>query len=174
MTKGKLDITPSTTVHDLLNEYPELEENLIGLAPPFKKLRNPALRKSVAKVATLKHISSVGNIPLADLINNIRAELGQSASTESYKDEVYFTDQPGWFSKEKVSASLVEGQAGDKDQMTVVAVSREANSIEKGQIVELITTFLPAPGIDSMRSKGYSVWTTRSDGDEIRTYFLKN
>ena len=36
--------------------YPELEEVLIGLAPPFKKLKNPLLRKSVAKIATIKHI----------------------------------------------------------------------------------------------------------------------
>ena len=62
---NKIDINPSTKVNDLLNAYPELEETLIGIAPPFKKLKNPMLRKSVAKVATLKHISAVGGIPLA-------------------------------------------------------------------------------------------------------------
>jgi len=72
MTERKLEIAPSTTVHELLGVYPELEEKLIGLAPPFKKLRNPALRKSVAKIATLKHISAVGNIPLTELINKIK------------------------------------------------------------------------------------------------------
>ena len=46
-------------------------------------------------------------------------------------------------------------------QMTVVAVLRESNKLKKGGIVELITTFLPAPGIDSMKAKGYSVWTTK-------------
>ena len=32
------DITPSTKVRDLLIKYPELEDKLIAMAPPFKKL----------------------------------------------------------------------------------------------------------------------------------------
>jgi TusA-related sulfurtransferase len=35
----------------------------------------------------------------------------------------------------------VEGRAGDKDKMTVVAVLREAKNLKEGQILELITTF---------------------------------
>ncbi|NIP23979.1 MAG: DUF1858 domain-containing protein, partial [Phycisphaerae bacterium] len=52
--------------------YPELEETLISIAEPFKKLKNPLLRKSIAKIATLKHISAVGNVPLNDLVNELR------------------------------------------------------------------------------------------------------
>ena len=54
MTDDKIDITPSVTVHNLVGAFPELEDVLIGIAPPFKKLRNPLLRKSVAKVARVK------------------------------------------------------------------------------------------------------------------------
>jgi len=68
----------------------------------------------------------------------------------------------------------VEGEVGDPDKMTVVAVLNAAKEVKTGEMIELITTFLPAPGIDSMRAKGYSVWTTQSDDDTVRTYFLKN
>ena len=51
--------------------FQQLEEKLIGIAPPFQKLRNPLLRKSIAKVATIKHISAVGGIPLDELINKL-------------------------------------------------------------------------------------------------------
>ncbi len=37
--KSKVEINPSTTVHELLEAYPELEEKLISIAPPFKKLK---------------------------------------------------------------------------------------------------------------------------------------
>ncbi len=50
MPQNKLEITPAVTVHTLLETYPELEEVLIGLAPPFKKLRNPFLRRSVDSI----------------------------------------------------------------------------------------------------------------------------
>jgi len=173
MRRGELEILPSTTVHELLAAYPELEEKLIGIAPPFKKLQNPLLRKSIGKVATIKNISSVGNIPLDELVNKLRDEVGQLKSNESYEDETYFTSKPAWFSIDKVSVSIVEEEVEDKDKMTVVTVLREAKKLRRGEIIELITTFLPAPGIDSMRSKGYSVWTMKDEGNTIRTYFLK-
>ena len=71
MTKSHIEINPSTKVHDLLEAYPELEETLIGIAPPFKKLKNPVLRKTVAKIATIKHISSVGNVELNELVGKL-------------------------------------------------------------------------------------------------------
>lgn len=48
MSQKNLEITPSTKVAELLAAYPELEAVLIGMAPPFKKLKNPVLRRSVA------------------------------------------------------------------------------------------------------------------------------
>ncbi len=174
MTKDELEILPSTTVHELLTAYPELEDRLIGIAPPFKKLQNPLLRKSIAKVATIRNIASVGSIPLDELINKLREEVGQAKSNEAYEDEAYFTSKPAWFSVDKVSISIVEEEVEDKDKMTVVTVLREAKKLKRGEIIELITTFLPAPGIDSMRSKGYSVWTMKDEGNTIRTYFLNH
>ena len=50
MTRRDIEITPSTKVNELLYAFPKLEETLIGIALPFKKLRNPFLRRSVAKV----------------------------------------------------------------------------------------------------------------------------
>jgi hypothetical protein len=35
-------------------------------------------------------------------------------------------------------------------------------------------TFLPAPGIEVLKSKGYSVWTQKERDDLIKSYFLKN
>lgn len=174
MTKDKVEIGPSTTVHELLDAYPELEDKLISIAPPFKKLKNPLLRRSIAKVATLKNIASVGNIELTELINKIREEVGQSETDESFEDEVYFLAQPGWFATDRVAISIVEDEVEDKDKMTVVTVLREAKKVKRGEIIELITTFLPAPGIEVMRTKGYSVWTTKGKGSLVRTYFLKN
>ena len=150
MSSDNVEITPSTTVHELLVAYPELEDTLISIAPPFKKLKNPFLRKSIAKIATLKHISSVGNVPLNDLINDLRKALGQSEINDIYKEEYYFSDQPDWFSKDKIVISINEEKLEVKDTMTVVVLLQEAKQVNKGEIIELITTFLPAPGIDTM------------------------
>ena len=174
MTAAKIEITPSTKVNDLLDAYPELEETLIGIAPPFKKLKNPILRKSVAKVATIKHISSVGNVPLNELINKIREAVGQPETNDSYEDANYFSNKPDWFSDDKISLSINEEELEDKDKMTLVTMLQEARKVKKGEIIELTTAFLPAPGIDRMKDKGYSVWTVKETDNLIKSYFLKN
>ncbi len=57
--------------------------------------------------------------------------------------------------------------------MTLVAILRESKDVKAGEIIELVTTFLPAPGIDVLRSKGYSAWVRKEDDGIIKSYFLK-
>lgn len=172
--EGRLEINPSTRVKDLLDAYPELEDTLIGIAPPFKKLKNPLLRKSVAKVATMKHISAVGGVPLNELIRKLQTATGQSVSDDSYEDETYYSSRPDWFLADRISVSINEEKLEDPDKMTLVSILEKAKDIKKGEIIELVTTFLPAPGIDTLKSKGYSVWTEKGEDGLIRSYFLKN
>ena len=168
-----LDITPSVTVHSLLEAYPELEDVLIGIAPPFKKLRNPVLRRSIAKIATLRQASAVGRVPLDELIAQLRNAVGQPRSTEHYSDQEYFTERPAWFETERIRLSVDEAKLSNRDEMTLSPILRGAKNLQGGDIVELVTSFLPAPGIDVMKAKGYMVWVRREREDLIKTYFLK-
>ena len=167
-------ITPSTTVHQLLVAYPELEDVLIEMAPPFEKLRNPFLRKSVAKVATISHIASVAGLSLDGLIKQIRAAVGQATGDESYPEESYFSEQPDWFAPEKIVLSLNEEQLEEKDVMPLVIILREAKKVQAGEIIEFLTTYLPAPGIDLLKARGYSAWIRPPENGLITSYFLKN
>jgi len=174
MTQQNLEILPSVTVHKLLEAYPQLEEVLIGIAPPFKKLKNPFLRRTIAKVATLRHISSVGGVPLDELISKLRKEVGQPDIAVSYNDEDYFGKQPAWYDPGKITCVLDESKMKDKDKMALSIILKEAKKVKQGEIIELTTSFLPAPGIDILKSKGYSVWTKKENKNVIKSYFLKN
>ena len=61
-------------------------------------------------MATLKHISSVGGVPLDELIAKLRDAVGQPPISASYDDEDYFGQQPDWFSADKVSLTVEEGK----------------------------------------------------------------
>jgi len=173
MTENKIDITPSVTVDELLKAYPELENVLIGIAPPFKKLKNPVLRRTIAKVATLKHIASVGGVPLDKLISKLRKAVGQEETSELFTEQEYLGEQPEWFSPEKVVNSINEAEIKDKDRMALSVLLKNAKTLKKGEIIELITSFLPAPGIDAMKSKGFRVWTKKESDTLLKSYFLK-
>ena len=73
-----MDISSETKVNDLLQAFPQLEDVLIDLNPKFKSLKNPLLRNSVGRVATLKQAASVVNLPLLTFINHLRDAVGQS------------------------------------------------------------------------------------------------
>ena len=72
-------IGPETTVGALLEAYPELESVLIEMAPAFAKLRNPVIRRTVAKIATLEQAAKLGGISLQAMILRLRNESGQGA-----------------------------------------------------------------------------------------------
>jgi TusA-related sulfurtransferase len=167
-------ILPSTKVGALLDRYPELEDTLIGLAPAFKKLRNPLLRKGVAKVASLKHAAAVGGMPVNDLVNKLRAAVGQEALTSGDDGGPisYFSGQPEWFATARIVRSIDERSA-DPNKMPIVAVLQEAAHLQAGEILELLTTFLPAPGIEIMKRKGLRVWSVQQEPELIRTYVSK-
>ena len=66
------DITPDMKVGELLRFYPELEDELVAVAPTFEKLRNPVLRRTVAKVTTLRQAARVGGVTVGEIIGRLR------------------------------------------------------------------------------------------------------
>ena len=168
-------ILPSTKVAALLDQYPQVEEMLIGMAPPFRKLRNQALRKTVARVASLQQAASVAGMPVRQFVNRLRAAVGQEALPSEETPggaSSYFSPRPGWFDATKIVVSIEEG-AAEPDKMPVVSILQALVTMKPGEILELVTTFLPAPGIDVLRKKKLSVWTMEDDSSRIRTYVRK-
>ena len=174
MPSHDFPILPSTNVGDLLDRYPQLEAVLIELAPPFKKLRNPLLRRGVAKVASLKQAAAVGGMAVEELVNKLRSVVGQAPldSLDSRESISYLSPQPEWFTTSRVVASLDE-RTSEEAKMPIVEVLQEAARLRAGEMLELITTFVPAPGIEIMKSKGLRVWSVRQGPELIRTYVSK-
>ncbi len=173
MEENKTDITPTTTVHNLLKSYPELEEILVSMAPPFKKLCNPILRNTVAKIATLKQASAVGGIDLNKMISDLRKEASLKKLEISFENETYLQEKPTWFSSEEIILSIDESKLEDENKMPVTLLLQKATKLKDDEILELITSFLPAPGIDVMRKKNYETWTIKKGETSYRSYFKK-
>lgn len=158
----------------LLDHFPQLEDVLISLAPPFRKLKNPLLRKGVARVATLQHAAAAAGLPVTTLVNKLRAAVGQEplVPQDTAPAVDYFPPQPDWFAAGRITHSIDERDA-DPDKMPIASVLQSAVRLRSDEIIELITTFIPAPGIEILRSKGFLVWSVRENSGLIRTYISK-
>ena len=165
-------ITKDIRVAALLRDYPETEELLIGLVPAFEKLRNPMLRRSVARIATLDQAAAVGCISSEALVNTLRAAVGQEPLDSSPTDETtYFETQPERIDAGAVVVVLREEEL-DPTVMPINPLLRAAKELNDGEIAQLVTSHLPAPGIDILRAKGYRTWTVEDD-HVIKTYVSK-
>ena len=82
-----MQLSAKTKIDDLLKQYPFLEDFLITLSPRFKGLKNPIMRKTMGKVATLEMAASVSGLDLDKLISSLTAEIDKQSSREATSGE---------------------------------------------------------------------------------------
>ena len=66
-----MKIDKNTKVLDLLEKNPALMDVLIGISPEFRKLRNPILRKTLGRFATLGHAAETSGVPFEELSRRV-------------------------------------------------------------------------------------------------------
>jgi hypothetical protein len=169
----KLIITPKTKIHDLLEAYPELEDLLIEMAPVFKKLQNPVLRRTIARVTTLQQAAQVGEVPVHSLVNALRNRVGLDTleGIETGADGV--SKQPSWLDPGKIVKQLDARPIIEQGGHPLGDVLTGIRDIAMGDIFELITPFLPAPLIERVVDQGFDAWSKKENESLIRTYFVK-
>lgn len=169
---SELIITPKTKVLELIEAYPQLEDILIDYAPAFKKLKNPVLRKTVARIATLQQAAAVGHVKVEDLINRLRSEVGQDLFS-GQSSVAYNTVKPGWFSEDSIDAGLDAREMLAAGEQPVNQVIADLNGMAGGKIYKLIAPFLPAPLIDKATSLNIRHWVDKINDEEFFIYFYK-
>ncbi len=173
MSEKKLIISPKTKIGELLEAYPHLEAVLIEMSPVFEKLKNPILRKTVGRVATIQQVSVVGGIPVEKIVNRLRAETGQSEEMES---EELVTNNPGqtpsWFDEKKIRAIYDASPVINAGDSPMSEILQKSNSLASGEILELQTPFIPAPILDMLKNKNFLTWSVQK-GDSVFNYIMK-
>jgi hypothetical protein len=174
MSEQKLIISPKTKVGELLDSYPQLENVLLELSPAFAKLKNPILRKTVARVASLQQAAIVGGLKVEDLVNRLRKEVGHNEFAEETEGVRYlFTSPPDWFDAARIvqrfdASSVIN--AGGSPMADILVI---AHKLQPGDLLELKTPFVPTPIIDMLKDKGFKSFSLQKEG-EVLSYFGKD
>ena len=170
-----MKIEAKTKLFDVLEQFPELEEKIMMLAPPFKNLKNPVLRKTVGKLATIEKIARIGNLEVVDLVNQLRRQVGQPDLTVAVETEVQWQQgEPEWIKGDP--RHIIDGtemlSRGEHPLQSIVKLMRE---IETEQFLLLNTNFKPIPLIDEMQKQNYTVYSRALDEnpDQHQTFIKK-
>lgn len=151
-------ITPETKVGELLEAYPQLEETLVATAPAFSRLKNPILRRTVARVATLAQAARVGGVEVRTLVGTLRQAAGlpgEPTAAEAAAAGEVLEAPPAWHDEAKVAARIDADEVLAKGEHPLGAVQGAAAALPKGGELLLLSSFLPAPLVDAMRKKGF-------------------
>jgi hypothetical protein len=163
---------------------------LIGLSPEFRRLKNPMLRATVARVATLAQVARIGNLSVADVVNALRDAAGapknfkQAASADgepagcprpagSPGESTLAGGPPSWFDRARIAVSFDAREMIESGRHPLPEVTRAAEELPGDRILELITPFEPAPLVDVLRGRGFDAWGERRGPRDVRVYFCR-
>ncbi len=170
MKEGKLIISPQTKVGELLDNYPELEKVLFELSPAFAKLKNPILRKTIARVATLQQAAIVGKLKVDDLVNRLRKEVGQELFSGSEDQENVTTTPPAWLDENKITIRFNAIPIINAGNSPMAEILSQSSLLGEDDILELKAPFVPAPIIDKLKERGFEAWSIQK-GEIVLNYF---
>lgn len=108
---SRLPVRPDQKIASVLKEHPELLDVLVAQSPAFNRLKNPLMRRTFARMASIEHAAGVAGVPLADLLHALNSAVG-------------VTLDPA-----ELAASVAEARAGDRAHAptgTVGGAGREA------------------------------------------------
>ncbi len=168
-----MNVNAATKIGALLDAHPELEAVLYQLSPEFRRLANPILRRTVARIATVAQAAQIAGLPVPEVVNALRRALGQPLSCngeEPASDE----PQPPWVTATEPVATLdaeaILGQGGTP----VGEMAARLAAAEPGQVVVLHAPFYPAPLVEALRDKGHEVYARQNEAAGSWTVFARH
>jgi hypothetical protein len=165
-----MDITPQTRVGPLLDAHPELEEVLLSLSPAFAKLRNPVLRRTVAKLATLETAAGMAGLNPRELVKALRQALGQPVEEGGGETALPDEPAPAWAQEGKVRAAIAADALLARNESPLRAVLEQARQLQAGEVLVVAVSFRPQPLIETLEKQGYRTHLRQAEagGFELR------
>jgi DUF438 domain-containing protein len=181
-----VELSPNTSIHDLLDEYPFLLDFLVDFSPKFSLLKNPMMRATAGRVATLRKASEMAGVELDDLLAAVQGEVrrktvGEPASSGS-------VNAPEKADKVAELKSLIrdlhDGVATEAAKARFDTVIRDVSPMEIGAMEEqLIREGMPVSEIQRLCDLHVAVVQDSLDrqeevdappGHPVHTYLTEN
>lgn len=174
-----MKITKDDRIANIIKEYPHLVDVLINYNPHFKLLKNPILRATIAKLATVEKAAQVAGVSLRGLLKVLNSAAGYELTHEELRSIPEIKRGPDRMPDEVKNARpedivildvrpmLRNGEEPFSRIMDVV------KGLKDNQIFLLEVLFEPGPLYDVMERKGFSSYTEKVDEEHFRVYFYR-
>jgi len=167
-------ITPETKIGDFLAAHPDQQEALIARVPEFAKLRNPVLRRTVAKLATVEHAARMAGLPTAELVRFLRELAGETGEVPITTGPAPAAElRPDWARSSAVRSTLDTDALLATGEHPLARARRVLLTLAPGEAMQLLSPFRPEPLLDLFRQEGTPCWCEAEGTGRFRTWILK-
>ena len=173
-------VTAETTIARALAADPDLVDRLVAFNPVFRKLRNPILRRTMARLASFADAARVAGVPLQallDVANGTHAETPPNASPRGAGVQaVVAPAAPNWVETfdRAVAVSLDVRPLLSSGEDPFAKIMSVVAKFAPGAVLVLDAPFDPAPLRRVLAGKGFSDHAECLAPDHWRVYFLKS
>jgi hypothetical protein len=168
-------IHPGARLAPILDAYPALEEVLFGLSPVFQRLKNPVLRRTVGRVATLEQVAKVGGLEVRELVRTLRVALGQPVNDADLSAEPggdaghgaipnESEPIPAWFDPTLVTVRLDADAILAAGGNPLTEAFRASRGLASGDLLVVRASFRPEPLREALTGAGHRVFLRGGDG----------
>lgn len=173
-----MEITGKTKLFEVLEKYPQLEDQIIQTAPAFKNLKNPVLRKTVGRLATVEKVAHIGELDVLSFVNLLRRIVGETEIVPTVEAEqilplpIHESGDPDWIQGEP--QFIVDGTALlAKGDVPLHVINEHLTLLSPGRFILLKTNFEPQPMIEAVKKQNREYYHKRDPNDPTQhlTYF---
>ncbi len=166
-------ITEKTKISDLIKANPATIDAIAEINKHFKKLKNPILRRTLAKRVTIRDAAKIGGVSVGvffDKLANIGFEIEQESGAPAIEKEN--KNMEFKIEDDKLVALDVRPniEAGNDPFQVIMAAMKE---LPESSILKIINSFEPIPLINVLKGKGYLSQVERPEEGVVYTYFKK-
>ena len=169
----------------MLRDHPELLDVFVAQAPEFKRLTNPLMRRTFARMATVAQAADVARMPVQSLLNALNGALGFPIDAEvpSHGPDSRRPappahprprhPRPGWVAppwSPTVDARDMQRQGQDP----FFVLMDTARGVALGEVMQLRNTFLPSPCYGVLGKKGFEHYAQRLAEDDWLISFYRS
>jgi uncharacterized protein (DUF2249 family) len=174
-------IRPDTRIGDLLSAHPHLLETLANYAPAFAKLRNPLLRRTIGRMATLAQVAGIGGVDLAELLRTLREAIGEpvsagegpALSVEQLPLSAATGEPPAWLDESRIAARLDARPLHADGQNPIAPILKASQTVPEGGVFCLRNTFEPLPLYEVLGRQGFTPWARQYGPDDWEVFFYR-
>ncbi len=157
-----MDITRESKLFDVLEAYPFLEAQIVNIAPPFQNLKNPVLRRTVGKIATLEKVAQIGGVDVNNLVNTLRRAAGQGELAAQTAAPITVeiprqVNDPAWIAGSP-QFTLNGVELLQRGEVPIGRVNQLIGQLAAGGYILLLTNFEPIPILDAMQKQSRKVF----------------